>query len=255
VNAVRFPLLAACAVLAAVLGAGAVRVPVTQPIASEPREPLPEITAAHTLVQSFTARSDGLSGLDVVVGTYARANTAHLYLSLATVAEPLNLITRTRIDTQTLADNQAYHLAFPPIDDSRGRRFILTLGSPDGAPGNAVTLWSSTADLYAEGALIIDGALQDRDLTLSLYYKSRVVDFLTGRPSHLLKMRELSAAPKLAGVYVLGLAAMTLALAATLWLVRRESDFHGRPADFFTSVAIAAGLLAVVVLWIASGRV
>lgn len=253
-SVLRWSLLVTLFAVTAVLGSWVVRVPIGQGVDGEPRQPVGEITRGGSVRQTLTARSDGLTGLDITFGTFARTNSSHLDVTVAPEAAPGSPVLAMRIAASDLADNQPYPLRFPPRDGSQGERLVLTVTSPDAVPGNAVTLWSAP-DVYAEGSLTIDGRPERRDLSLTVHYRPRTIDYLLASPSHLLKMRDLADAQKLVAVYVAALAGMAATLGATLWLVRRDAEEEGAPSSLLASMALAAGLLGLVALWIASGRV
>lgn len=243
-------------ILAVVITAGAfawiMRVPLSQTVNSEPKQPLFEITAGRTVSQSLRPASDGLRGIDVIFGTFARSNSATLEMILVRPDDPWTRLVQQQIRTAELADNEPYHLRFPPIDDSEGTEFVMTLTSANGMPGNAVTVWSLPFDAYPEGSLITDGSRQPGDLVFNLHYKSRALDFLTANPSHLLKMRSPEDALKLVAVYILALASIVLVIGIMVRTVRRDASKS--PYDFLVSLALAAGLFLIVGLWIASDR-
>jgi hypothetical protein len=228
------------------------RVPLSQTVNSEPKQALFEITGDRTVSQSMRPATDGLRGIDVVFGTFARSNSAILEMSLVRTEEPRSPLVQRQIRTAELADNEPYRLRFPPIDDSAGTEFVLTLTSPDGVPGNAVTVWFLPADAYPQGSLITDGTQQPGDLVLGLHFRPRVVDFLRANPSHLLKMRGPEDAWKLALLYAVALATAALAVGMMVRVVRREGGDN--PRDFPVSLALAAGLFLIMSLWVSSGR-
>ncbi len=253
-----FQALAVLIVLASLLTAGAfawiVRVPVTQhvTVTAGTSEPLFELTSGRSISQTLRPQTDGLSGIELIFGTFARNNSAILDVTLAHADEPQSSLVRRQLLTAELVDNQSHHLGFPPLDDSAGKEFILTLTSPDGVPGNAVTVYSSPTDVYPGGTLFTDGAPQMGDLLLTLDYHPRAFDFLTANPSHLLKMRSPEDALKLVGVYVLALASTVLGVGMMAWVVRRSAREGSR--DFAIAVALTVGLFWLVGLWLASGR-
>jgi hypothetical protein len=70
------------------------------------------------------------------------------------------------VATHALKDGEWVTLAFPRISGSEGKWFYLVAESPDGAPGDAVTLWGTDRieglagqryedGLPATGALVI----------------------------------------------------------------------------------------------------
>ena len=253
-----FAALAVLIVLGGLLTATAfawmVRVPVTQhvTVTAGASEPLFELTSGRSIGQTLRPQTDGLNGIELTFGTFARSNSAVLEVTLAHTDDPRSPLVQRKLLTEELVDNQSHNLGFPPLDDSAGKEFILTLTSPDGAPGNAVTVYSSPTDVYPAGTLFTDGAPQVGDLLLTLDYHPRALDFLAANPSHLLKMRSPEDALKLVGVYVLALASTVLAIGMMVRMIRRDGDES--PRDFPVSLALAAGLFLITSLWIASGR-
>jgi hypothetical protein len=198
-------------------------------------------------------QTDGLSGIELIFGTFARSNSSILEVTLARADERRSPLVQLRLLTEELVDNQSRHLGLPSIDDSAGKELILTLTSPDGVPGNAVTVYSSPTDVYTGGTLFTDGAPQTGDLLFTLDYHPRAFDFLTANPSHLLKMRSPQDAPKLVGLYAFALASTALAIGMMVRLVQRDEAESAR--DFPLSLAVVAGLFLIISLWIASGRI
>jgi hypothetical protein len=66
----------------------------------------------------------------------------------------------TRVDSSSLKDNEWVQFDFDPLD-SAGKRYRLELRSPEGRPGNAVTVWTNaTANgVYRKGDETRQGAL------------------------------------------------------------------------------------------------
>lgn len=113
--------------------------------------PAGELIGGRNLAQEFMSVTDGLCGVAIRMGTFARANCCRLVLRvyrlqdgsrtfLARLRAPRLLFERD-IEAGSLADGCDLAAYFPRIDDSRGRRFLVTLGAIDATPGNAVTAW------------------------------------------------------------------------------------------------------------------
>ncbi|HEX8221373.1 MAG TPA: glycosyltransferase, partial [Chloroflexia bacterium] len=113
---------------------------------------LPELVAGHSLGQRFYVPENGLSGVSVQVETFGRRNTSRLFLRLRDNPGAGGDIYHIEIPTHNLSQGQRLTLRFPPIRDSAGRSFYFLAESPDGVPGDAISLRGATraGDLRAQ---------------------------------------------------------------------------------------------------------
>jgi len=110
-------------------------------IQSQPRIALPELIAGHSHGQRFLCPRNGLSGLRIEVNAFGRRNTCRLAIYLRSNPGATADVHSLEVPTHPLKDNQAIAFRFPPIKDSANRWFYFVAESPDGAPGDAITLW------------------------------------------------------------------------------------------------------------------
>lgn len=112
----------------------------------------PELVAGHSLGQRFYVGEDGLSGVRVQVETFGRRNTSRLFLRLRDSPGAATDLFHIEMPTHNLSQGQLLALRFPPIPDSAGRSFYFVAESPDGVPGDAISLRGSTrpGDLRAQ---------------------------------------------------------------------------------------------------------
>jgi len=107
---------------------------------------LGEIGPGRRIVQRFQAPRDGLRAVSVWLATYNRTNRCTLQLALRD-RDTAKVLALREIDCSTLRadahDRVQVVLTFPPIPDSRGRRYDLILGSQNASLGNAVTAWAT----------------------------------------------------------------------------------------------------------------
>lgn len=133
----------------------------------------PEIVPGASVGQTLRATEPNLSRIEVRLGTYERRNTAPLLLSIQeypSTSPPLRTI---EAQPETILNNLYHVFAFPPIADSSGKMFLLTLESPQGTPGNAFTAWVGECDCYPEGTLFLQGERQPQlDLTFRVGYEN-----------------------------------------------------------------------------------
>jgi hypothetical protein len=125
--------------------------------ASQPRSDALPITAS-SLGQTFVAYHDGLSSLDV---------------ALSGGSEPVRLTLFDGPEGQIVATAQAQaapdepwtRFVFSPLAHSHGRRYYLALSAPE-----PMTAALGPADAYQQGALYVEDAAQEAQLTFRLVY-------------------------------------------------------------------------------------
>ncbi len=137
---------------------------------SQCSRPVGEIYGSHTVGQTFVSHQARLSRVDVLLATYARKNTQPLIFHLkSSPSSPDDIVTIT-VDAIAIKDNAYHRFSFSPLLDSKGKSYYFFLESPQSEPGNAITVWHSPYDAYAEGRLYIDGQPREGDLAFRTYY-------------------------------------------------------------------------------------
>lgn len=99
-----------------------------------------ELVDGMTVTQTVTVPAEKTTGLELLAGTYGRANTGTLHLALTNHAG--EIVLQQDIDVGTLADGKYTSVFFDtPLEEARGEELILTLTTTGCMPGNAVTLY------------------------------------------------------------------------------------------------------------------
>ncbi len=127
-------------------------------------EPVGELLAGETIGQTFGVNFAGLYRVDIMLATFARTNQGSVIVRLRTSPTSGDLLAEMTLDVSQIADNSYVSLTFAPIVDSAGRSFYVEVQGVDGSPGNAITAWAETADLYPDGQLWHNGAPRNGDL-------------------------------------------------------------------------------------------
>jgi hypothetical protein len=139
-----------------------------------------EILAGDSAGQTFIARYDGLSGVDVHIATIgheadAARGTLVLHLRAGSGSSD-DLATATIPPSQTLEPDPWYTLSFAPISNSRDQSFYVVADSPDATPGKALSvLWFQPAprgDPYPNGSAYKNGQRAKGDLAFGLRYSA-----------------------------------------------------------------------------------
>ncbi len=131
-----------------------------------------ELLPSAAAGQTFVAEYSGLCRIEVLLATYDRSNTGPLTFHLRSSRDAREDLVTLAFDAADVVDNTYYVFKFPPIRDSAGRSFYFCLEAAHAAPGNAITVWGSTEDVYPDGEAVLHGLEGNgvRDLTLRLGY-------------------------------------------------------------------------------------
>ncbi len=139
-----------------------------------------EIFGDKKIGQTFLAEARGLTGVDLFLATYARTNTFPVIFHLKeTPHTPTDLFTQT-LPARQIRNNAYHRFRFPAIPDSQGKSYYFFLESPESRPGNAITAWCYSEDLYKNGSLFINGVEEKGDLTFRTVYESSLDMFGEG---------------------------------------------------------------------------
>ncbi len=129
-----------------------------------------ELITGHSLAQRFYVPYNGLSGVRVEVQTFGRRSTSRLFLRLRDNPGATSDIYHVEIPTHNLREGQTLALRFPSVAGSAGRWFYFVAESPDGAPGDAITLRATSTANGIPGQRYEDGVPAGGSLVMSLEY-------------------------------------------------------------------------------------
>ncbi len=115
-----------------------------------------EITTDTVFTQNFKSENNGeLIGITLLMATYGRENNTSVVFS---VYEGDNLLASKKINTNSIADNEKFTFSFDQsITLQREKIYTLSISSPDGVIGNAVTIYAGTS--YAAGKVNVTADL------------------------------------------------------------------------------------------------
>ena len=182
------------------------------------------LAGAHSIGQTLVAYHDGLDGVEVALLPVPHASGGPVLgerlpsLTFSLHSDPLDpeRLREATVVTSTLTSDGWVRLAFPPLDDSRNRRFYLQISWPaaDTLPGQgAVTVPVGPAASYRSGAAYLDGRAQEAQLAFRLTYDN-------GAMALGMLKRAITGLPQAVAVLLLFLLP---GLALTTWLLPRGS--------------------------------
>ena len=120
-----------------------------------------ELVDGMTVTQTVTMPAEQTTGLELLAGTYGRANSGTLHLVLTNEAGE-SVLTQD-VDVGTLADGR--YTAIPltsSLETQRGGTYMLTLSTTGCVPGNAVTLYCGNTVMAGRFDIVQNIADADR---------------------------------------------------------------------------------------------
>jgi len=135
-----------------------------------------QIVDKVNIKQSFVVEKNNFSEISLLAATYSRINYGQLEILLKK-KKTGEVVVKKNIKMENLIDNQYINIDFPAIQDSGNLEFEISIQSPKSSNGNSVTFWSSSEDVYKNGALIINGKQVQQDIVFTTFYEMRNIDF------------------------------------------------------------------------------
>ena len=117
--------------------------------------PVGQITVDNTVLQSFKLSGNNFDEIDVLFATYGRKNTGSVQVSL-TDSSGTNIFQQS-LDVSNLRDNTFVPFKFPPVKNSSGKTFSLSISSSNTNHKNAVTVWAMRPPIPADTSLKLGG--------------------------------------------------------------------------------------------------
>jgi hypothetical protein len=195
--------------------------------------PLPE--PGRAVVQSLTARHDGLVAVQVLLAVYPqRDENKPVTLTLRLLDDEGRQIHAVSRQGGALIHNELLRLSFPPQTRSKGREYRLVL---EGTEGNWATVWGYSLRGYERGTLEVGGEPQDGSLRFETVYRYQAASALQDL------WRALSRDPWLYAALVAVLFLPGLALISPSWRPVRD------PAALL-GVAVAGSIVGVPFAWL-----
>lgn len=134
--------------------------------------PVGEIYRHMEIGQTFEAAYNYLSGIEVLLATFNRENKGTFIFRLREGFKSEDDWIVYPCDMRDVQDNSFFRFpVFPKKKHTKGKKYYFLLEAPYGEPGNAITIWSSSEDLYKDGEKIINGVPSQGDLVFKTVYE------------------------------------------------------------------------------------
>ena len=141
--------------------------------------PVGEIYGHTKIGQTFEVHHDDLSAIEVLLANFNRENTGTFIFHLRDDLKSEDDLVLYNGDMREVQDNAFFRFSFPKIENykgeeilfSKGKKYYFYLEAPHAEPGNAITIWSSSEDLYKDGERITNGVPSQGDLVFKTEYE------------------------------------------------------------------------------------
>jgi hypothetical protein len=117
--------------------------------------PVGEIFGKNDLNQTFVSNLDNLAEIQVLFATWARKNTGSVFVKISEVGGE-EFFSET-LDMATMADNSFISFKFEPRKDSKDRKYLINISSPESTPANNVTCWGMLENVPKDFELTYGG--------------------------------------------------------------------------------------------------
>ena len=202
---------------------------------------LPAPQGVLLIEQSFVARHDGLTAVELLLARYDGQAPADAHLDVALWDDTGVQVAAESLPVAGLSNNQPHTLNFAPQRNSAGRRYVLRLS---GSEGNPVSAWGYSLDVYSGGELTLDaGPLAAPPATAARELRFTTRYALTGGGA-----LAAAVAPLRQELTLLLVAALLLPLPGVWLLLLYRPRRWGRAV--WAGAALALGVAAWPLLWL-----
>jgi hypothetical protein len=112
---------------------------------------------------------DNLYRIDLSTATYARTNSAPVIFHLRSSPEASTDFISITLPGAEIQNESPTSIVFPPLPDSGGKSYYFYIESPEGMPGDAITVYANVYDQYPDGGAYLNGQAVAGDLAFTAY--------------------------------------------------------------------------------------
>ena len=120
--------------------------------------------------QTFVAEYDNLSAIEVLLATYDRKNSGEFIFHLKRDLSSEEDLYNYKAYLEKVKNHKYNNFKFPKIINSNRKKFYFYFEAPQSQPGNAITIWCNSLDLYKDGEKIINGVASEGDFVFKTTY-------------------------------------------------------------------------------------
>ncbi len=132
--------------------------------------PTVELNSSTVIAQTFTAPGDNMAAVRVMFSRLNRQGRGTIDFALAERGNPTRVMRRASLSLDSIDDNARYCFVFPPLPDSQGKEYLLSVSAPALPAGSGIALWQDPEDGCPGGELTVNGTPAVGDLYFSTYH-------------------------------------------------------------------------------------
>ncbi|TNF54352.1 hypothetical protein EP227_04395 [bacterium] len=132
--------------------------------------PTVEINSSTTISQSFISQRNNLSSIRVMFSNPDKLKSGEIIFSLKEAQDKSSVLHQLTFPLEKISDNTRYLFVFPPIKNSRDKKYLFTFSAPAQPDGEGVSLWYESRDCYTPGRMFVNGEPVAGDLYYTAFY-------------------------------------------------------------------------------------
>jgi hypothetical protein len=129
----------------------------------------PQIKKTTRICQTFFCPQNNLSAIRIMISYQDKPIPGEMEFMLREVGADAIDLYRIPLQIQTITGGARYLFVFPPIKDSKGKRYRCYFSSPSQQMGNGISLWYASHDNYPDGLLELNSKPFEGDLYFQAY--------------------------------------------------------------------------------------
>ena len=129
----------------------------------------PQIKKTTSICQSFFCPQNNLSAIRIMISYQDKPIPGEMEFILREVGDNAIDLYRIPLQIQTITGGARYLFVFPPIKNSKGKRYRFCFSSPSQQRGNGTSLWYASHDNYHDGQLEVNRESLEGDLYFQAY--------------------------------------------------------------------------------------
>jgi hypothetical protein len=119
--------------------------------------PTPALNSSTTIGQTFVSPENNLCAVRVMFSNEGHQPHGELRFTLQEVDTHNRVLCQIIVPTEKIEELNKYYFIFPPIPDSRGKRYQFSFDTQAMGQHNGNSLWFEADNCYHEGKLFING--------------------------------------------------------------------------------------------------
>jgi 4-amino-4-deoxy-L-arabinose transferase-like glycosyltransferase len=131
--------------------------------------PTIEINQSAYITQSFVAPANNLCAIKIMISNVNNSRKGTLFFKIHDSSDPNMNLFMAEYPLMKTQDFHQYLFQFPSIQNSKSRRFVLTISASETPEGKGVSLWHERGDVYESGNATENAKAVSTDLYFTAY--------------------------------------------------------------------------------------